>query len=128
MVVLPARPRVKSRKPLKPAEGTVKVLRPVGEVNDRSGEIAINGKPALLEVLANGYRLHGWDAKRGEVTCYDLPADLSSCDCPDATYRGEREGGCKHRRALSALLAAGRIPEVRVNCVPPNGMDDDCPF
>jgi uncharacterized Zn finger protein len=36
---------------------------------------------------------------------YDLPADLSGCDCPDATYHPERPGGCKHGAALRAALA-----------------------
>jgi hypothetical protein len=38
----------------------------------------------------------------GEV--YDLPRDLSSCDCPDQTYKGERPGGCKHMAALRQAL------------------------
>jgi hypothetical protein len=40
---------------------------------------------------------------------YELDADLTSCSCPDATYREERPGGCKHRRALrEALLGIGK--------------------
>jgi hypothetical protein len=40
---------------------------------------------------------------------YHLPADLSTCDCPDHTFREERPGGCKHMVALrQALLAAVR--------------------
>jgi hypothetical protein len=38
---------------------------------------------------------------------YELPADLSSCNCPDSTYRSERPGGCRHQVALrQALLVA----------------------
>jgi hypothetical protein len=47
----------------------------------------------------------------GEV--YDLPRDLSGCDCPDQTYRPERPGGCKHMAALRKAL-----PTV-VNAAPP---------
>jgi hypothetical protein len=87
--------KTRNRKPLVPVSGTANVLRPVGAVNDTTGEVSINGRPYYLTVHATGYRLTGFDAKKARSTVYDLPADLSSCDCPDATYRGEREGGCK---------------------------------
>ncbi len=35
---------------------------------------------------------------------YDLPRDLSSCDCPDQTYKSERPGGCRHMAALRQAL------------------------
>ncbi len=100
-----------SRKPrqLTPATGSVQVLRPVGQVNATTGEIAINGKPYYLARLEHGYRLTGYDSLHQQVTAYDLPLDLSGCDCPDATFRTERPGGCKHRKALLALKAAGKI-------------------
>src|SRR5262245_27488051 len=84
----------KAERPPEPAHGTVKVLRPVGELAPDLGEIAINGKPYLLALLDTAYRLVGLDEKRA-ATCYDLPVDLSSCDCPDAEFRA-RPGGCKH--------------------------------
>ncbi len=37
---------------------------------------------------------------------YHLPADLSSCDCPDHIYREERPGGCKDMAALRQALSA----------------------
>jgi hypothetical protein len=47
----------------------------------------------------------------GEVC--DLPADLSSCSCPDHVYRQERPGGCKHMRGLrEALLGLGKASVV----------------
>lgn len=98
------RPRV-----LRPATGKVRVLRPVGTVNDRAGEIAIEGKAYYLALTGTGYRLHGYDARAQAPTLYDLPLSLDSCDCPDATYNAERPGGCKHRRALAALKAAGKL-------------------
>ena len=109
-----SRPSVKSsrsnRKPLQPVSGSVKVLRPVGDVNATTGEILINGnKQYYLQVLQTGYRLWSYDERARAVTSYDLPLDLSSCDCPDATYRSERPEGCKHRRALAALKAAGKL-------------------
>jgi hypothetical protein len=96
------------RKPLPPVTGTARVLRPVGDVTPDTGKVLINGKPYYLSVLEGGFRLTGYDPRREEVTVYDLPSDLSSCDCADATYR-TRPGGCKHVRALSALKAAGKV-------------------
>jgi hypothetical protein len=42
--------------------------------------------------------------KFGTGEQYDLPRDLSACDCPDHTYRSERPGGCKHMAALRQAL------------------------
>src|SRR5262245_32996320 len=94
--------KAKGRKPLAPASGSVKALRPIGDVNDQAGEIEINGRPYYLALRGTCYTLTGYDARKAQVTSYDLPADLSGCDCPDATFRDEREGGCKHRKALRA--------------------------
>jgi glycine/D-amino acid oxidase-like deaminating enzyme len=94
---------------LQPVTGSVKVLRPIGDVNDKAGEITIDGKAYYLTRPDNNFRLTGYDHRKQQVTTYDLPADLSSCDCPDATYRGERPGGCKHRKALAALKTAGKV-------------------
>jgi hypothetical protein len=68
------------------------------------------GKPVstaylVSSVLDNG-RLIGWTLKKTDGTAYDLPADLSSCDCPDACFRPERPGGCRHMKALAAGLKA----------------------
>lgn len=52
-----------------------------------------------------GERCTGFQlTKFGSGEVYDLPRDLSSCDCPDHTYRGERPGGCKHMAALRQAL------------------------
>ncbi len=50
--------------------------------------------------------LAGFRLTKPDGTAYDLPADLSSCDCPDATYHPERPGGCRHQKAMRAALAA----------------------
>jgi hypothetical protein len=94
---------------LQPVSGSVKVLRHVGDTAGVAWEVEINGKAYYLVRRETGFRLVGWDARHQAATNYDLPADLSSCDCPDAAYRGERPGGCKHRKALAVLLAAGKI-------------------
>lgn len=47
-----------------------------------------------------GFRL----AKLGTGEQYDLPRDLSGCDCGDRTHRPERPGGCRHMAALRQAL------------------------
>jgi hypothetical protein len=62
----------------------------------------------LLYEVRDAGRLIGYRLRKEDGTTYDLPADLSSCDCPDGTYHPERPGGCKHRKAMAAALAALR--------------------
>jgi hypothetical protein len=69
------------------------------------------GKPRATAYLVSPVldygRLAGWTLKKADGKVYDLPADLSSCDCPDGTYHPERPGGgCKHRKALAKALQA----------------------
>jgi hypothetical protein len=99
----------KPRKPAQPVHGTARVLRPVCGCHPGAVEVRINDRDYYLARHETGYRLHGYDPKKGKSTCYDLPSDLSSCDCPDATFCPERPEGCKHRKALLALKAADRI-------------------
>ncbi len=63
-----------------------------------------------------GFRLTAFVS--GEV--YDLPRDLSSCDCPDRTFKSERPGGCRHMAALRQALptVAGTHPSVPSVVVP----------
>jgi hypothetical protein len=51
-----------------------------------------------------GFRL----SKFGGEEVYDLPRDLSACDCPDQTFRPGRPGGCKHMEALRQALPTVR--------------------
>src|SRR5262249_30097190 len=102
--------------------GTVKVLRPVGSIGpekNQVGEITINGKPYFVRLTDTCYQLFGFDEKKGEPSHYDVAGD--SCDCPDATYR-DRPGGCKHCRAIAALINAGKLP--RFACAPVSHVDD----
>jgi hypothetical protein len=105
-VTKPCKPR---QRQLKPATGAVRLVRPIGAVNESTGEVVISGKSYYLSWHATGFRLTGYDERHQAVTVYDIPSDLSSCDCPDATYNPERPGGCKHRKALVALRQAQRI-------------------
>lgn len=101
----------RTRRQLKPVHGTVRVLQPIGSINPQGGEVAISGKRYLLKRHENGFTLYGWNEREKEVTVYDLPTDLNSCDCPDAVYNAHRreDGRCKHQKGLAALIAAGKI-------------------
>src|SRR5262245_59451427 len=101
----------RARRQPRPVAGTMALLRPIGSVTPATGEVRINGRDYYLTRLDGGFRLHGYDPRKQEVTVYDLPADLSGCDCPDAVWCPDREGGCKHRKALLALQAAGRLSQ-----------------
>jgi hypothetical protein len=57
------------------------------EVDQRSGKVV----SFELQEFTSGNRYH-------------LPHDLSTCDCPDKTFRDDREGGCKHMAALRVAL------------------------
>jgi hypothetical protein len=89
----------KTRKAPQEIHGTCRwVLQPT---TLHPGYLLINGTTYVVELLQDGYRM-----TKTNGDCYDLPRDLSTCDCPDSVYASERPGGCKHRRALSAALAA----------------------
>src|SRR5690349_14876320 len=91
-----------SRSRVKPAAGSCRWLtKPNAE--QAGGILAINGTAYEVLPLYDGTALVGYRLLKADGRMYDLPADLSRCDCPDATYR-ERE--CKHVKALRAALAA----------------------
>lgn len=82
-----------------------------------AGLLLIHGTPYLCTPLGEydqerGALVRGWRLTQSDGTVYDLDAASWSCDCPDATYRPEREGGCKHASNLRAALA-GRGRELR---------------
>lgn len=96
----------RNRKPLSPATGAAHwVCHLTAGVNAHPGVLTINGTTYIVHAHVTGYRL----VKPDDGTAYDLPADLSSCDCPDACFRLKRAAGlCKHARGLrAALLALG---------------------
>jgi hypothetical protein len=68
------------------------------------------GKPVsqayLVSPVLDDGRLIGWSLRKTDGTVYDLPADLSSCDCADNSFHPERPGGCRHMKALGAGLKA----------------------
>jgi hypothetical protein len=70
-----------------------------GDDTDRD-ESAYWCKALFDNERCTGFRL----TKFGGSETYDLPRDLSSCDCPDRNYRPDRPGGCKHMVALRQAL------------------------
>jgi hypothetical protein len=99
----------RTRKPLEAVHGVCNwILQPAGR---RPGILSINDIAYLVEVLRHegqpyGFRLSRQDARKGAEHEYQLPVDLTDCDCPDAVYNAERPGGCKHRQALAVAIAA----------------------
>ena len=68
--------------------------------------LSINGTAYEILPVYDGEALAGYRLLKADGAMYDLPGDLSGCDCPDATYHPERPGGCKHQQAMRAALAA----------------------
>jgi hypothetical protein len=107
----------KSPRPLQPATGSFRWISDPASLALRfrcgaSAALAIGpdgGEEVgyvLTPHLSESGELLGWRLERADNgKCYDLPADLSACDCKDSLYR-DRPGGCKHRKALRAALAS----------------------
>src|SRR5262245_15397074 len=100
----------KTARATRPAGGSCRwAVQPTSGLNGHPGCLIIangNGEEAyLVTENADGRLLLGWQLRKADGTTYDLPADLSGCDCPDHTYHPERPGGCKHIQALRAALA-----------------------
>jgi hypothetical protein len=60
----------------------------------------------LVSPVCDNGRLVGWTLRKTDGARYDIPANFSTCDCPDFTFHPERPGGCKHQKALAAGLKA----------------------
>jgi hypothetical protein len=96
---------LKARRTTRRASGVCRWLtRPNAE--HAGGVLAINGTAYEVLPLFDGAALVGYRLLKADATMYDLPADLSGCDCPDRTFNPDRPGGgCKHMLALRAALA-----------------------
>jgi hypothetical protein len=101
---------IKTRKATRPATGVCRWLaKPNG--HHEGGVLVINGTVYEVLPLCDGEALAGYRLlKVGTAVMYDLPADLSTCDCPDRTFNPERPGGgCKHMLAHGAEERPGVI-------------------
>jgi hypothetical protein len=103
--VIDPRNPIKTRKATKPATGTARWLTKPN-ADQAGGVLQINGTEYEVLPLFDDQARIGYRLLKADGTMYDLPADLSGCDCPDHTFHPERPGGCKHMQALRAALAA----------------------
>lgn len=105
--------------------GTVRVVTPVC-TETRQGRIAINGYEYTLCCLNHGYQLITTDQDTRLPKAYDLPADLSACECMDYLTRSSRrtDGQCKHQKALAALVTLGKVPNIQTDPIQHANWDD----
>lgn len=101
----------RTNKALKAVTGTCRWLARIGSdpTSPNVGLVSINGRRYLLGKAEDAYLLLAVDVDaRGERGDYQLPADLSSCDCKDHLHRSHQrpDGKCKHQKAIAALLAS----------------------
>jgi hypothetical protein len=71
------------------------------------GVLQINDTAYEVLPLYDGEALVGYRLVKADGTMYDVGTAGPhgwTCDCPDATFRPDRPGGCKHAVALRAAL------------------------
>jgi hypothetical protein len=91
----------KSRQP-RPVRGTARWLcRP--DLHGLGGVLEVNGQSYELLPLYTDDTLDGYRLLKADGAMYDLPRDLSTCDCPSRTFRPDV--ACKHMLALKAAFA-----------------------
>lgn len=78
-----------------------------------AGSVTIGGKPYTIsyhgELPESGdVEIHGYRLEKEDGTTYDIPSDLSSCECLDHLSR-TRKGGCRHIVCVRTLRNAGQI-------------------
>lgn len=105
-------PATAERKPLAPVSVAAKFISGADRqsVLDGCAVLSITGEdgaetPYWCKAHMDGERCLGFRlTKLGTKDFYDLPRDLSGCDCADSIYRNDRPGGCKHQAALRQAL------------------------
>jgi hypothetical protein len=111
----------KSRRRLQPATGTARwAVQPGTGPCPHPGCLVITARRSRGQTVSEAYtltenreegRLLGYRLRKADGTAYDLPADLTGCDCPDfAVNRAHAATAelrlCKHCRAVRQALAA----------------------
>ncbi len=102
----------RERKPLQPVNVTAAFVGGATRQEVIDGAAVLSVKDGdddeaayWCQAIYDGGKCVGFNlTKFGTGEVYFLPRDLSSCDCPDHTYRPERPGGCRHMRALQVAL------------------------
>jgi hypothetical protein len=94
------------RRPISPCEMVPAGIPGAVEINGDVYTLGYNATcPEQGDVVIHGYRL-----TKGGGTVYDLPEDLSECEClGHLRWSQERGIRCKHRRCLEELKANGEI-------------------
>jgi len=95
-------------KPLEPATDNSKMVL---WSPDTESVIEVDDAPYWMKLLWDRGRLVGVRLEKfGFQDAYDIDlTEPNGCDCPDATYRQHRPGGCKHVKAVRKLLKAKRL-------------------
>jgi hypothetical protein len=96
-----------SRKGLQPATGSCHWLSQPNRLH-QGGVLQINGTAYTVDPILDDDTgaLLGHRLSKADGGMYDIDRQTGQCDCPDATFRPDRPGGCKHSRALQAALRA----------------------
>ena len=95
-----------SVKPTRPASGLCR-WQTLPNARHEGGVLQINGTAYEVLPLYDGEALVGYRLLKADGTMYDVGTTGPhgwTCDCPDATFRPDRPGGCKHQSALRAAL------------------------
>jgi hypothetical protein len=77
-------------------------------INGATYTLALNATlPDVGEPIVHGYRLTSTESYK----TYDLPHDLSTCDCPDWFFRRNTVAHphCKHQLSLRQFREAGKL-------------------
>jgi SWIM zinc finger len=77
-------------------------------INGATYTLALNATlPEVGEPIIHGYRLTSMESYKS----YDLPADLSTCDCPDWYFRRNtvEHPCCKHQLAVRQFREQGKL-------------------
>jgi hypothetical protein len=108
--------RPPSGKPLEPVQVVGRIIAGQGQVMhdmfhghtilDIESESRLEFYWLTLNVSPDGHIAGGRIQRFAEGQHYDVPATLDECSCPDATFRPERPGGCRHQQALRQALLA----------------------
>src|SRR5215472_6763647 len=96
-------PRNPIKTATRPASGLCRWLSKPN-AHHEGGVLQVNGTAYEVLPLYDDEALVGYRLLKADGSMYDLPRDLSGCDCPDHTFHPERPGGCKHMSAMRAAL------------------------
>ena len=95
-------------KPISPCEMLPAGLPGLVRINGKVYALAYNVTlPETGSPVVHGYRLTCCETYKA----YDVPADVSTCDCPDWTFRRNtvEHPRCKHQLSILSWKEAGKL-------------------